>query len=266
MQGMARRRFSQTWVRAAVLLAAPFLLTTSLADAQTKGKKKKDPCDPTYVPAKDEPPPTCPGVTEVQLQPAQGPASLAPTPPPVPKKKPAATKKADADKPATVNVPGFRMTRTGETKIFVQIHGKPEVRQYATRAGVTYVLSDCRVPVYNNRHPLMTQYFNTPVSDARLRQHRKDVHLQIDLRAPSSPTARLIELVKDEVALLEVTFPAGNYYAQIPSGPMRGIPGRGKRRNESYSGGTPPPGSRGNRGSAPPATGGRSSVLGPPAP
>jgi len=267
MRVMARRRFRKVWVRAALALCvAPFLLTASLADAQTKGKgkKQKDPCDPTYVPAKGETPPTCPGVQEVPLQPSQGHASLAATPPPVQKKQP--TRRVTTPARAVVNSPGFRMTRDGVTKIYLQIHGKPTVQQYATRAGVTYVLSDSRVPVTNNRHALMTQYFNTPVADARLRPYRNDVHLQIDLRAPSVPTAKLIELVKDEVVMLEVSFPAGDYYQQIPTGPMRGVPTRGRRGNsQSYSGGTPPPGARGGR-TTPPSTGSPSSVLGPPAP
>lgn len=253
------------------LCVAPLLWTVAPADAQTAGKKpKKDPCSPTYVPAEGEAPATCPGVQEVPLVPAQtqGAAAFTATPPPVEKdkKKTRQLRRAGTEPRAVVNSPGFRMARNGGSKIYVQIHGAPTVRQYTTRGGVTYVLSNARVPVTNNRHPLMTQYFNTPVADARLRPYKGDVHLEIDLRAPAAPTAKLVELVKDKVVMLEVTFPPGNYYQHIPRTGPRGMPRRGN--TQSYTGTTPPPGSRAARDSGPSNTGTstRSSVLGPPAP
>ena len=268
---MAHRRLRTVWSRTLVALcAAPLFWTVSLADAQTGRRPKKDPCDPSYVPAKGEAPATCPGVKDVPLVPAQSEAApsqaaLAPTPPPV-QRKTRQLRGANTSDRAVVNNPGFRMNANGGSKIFVQIHGKPTVRQFVTRSGVTYVLSNARVPVRNNRHPLMTQYFNTPVADARLRQYKDDVHLQIDLRASAAPTTKLIELVKDKVVMLEVSFAPGNYYQYIPTtGPRRQRRGNTK----SYTGTTPPPGSRATRGSRQRDTGGsssRSSVLGPPAP
>ena len=262
-------------MRAAVACCvAPLLVATAPAHAQSDSPKDKsksakpavqvdERCSPTYVPKKGETPPTCPGVTEVPLQPAQGVARQAATPPPVKSRRARMRRKATEAR-AVINSPGFRMSRNGQSRIFVQIHGKPTVHQYVTRGGVTYVLSHARVPVHNNRHPLMTQYFNTPVADARLRQHRGDVLLRIDMRAPAAPTPRFVELVKDKVTMLEVTFPAGNYYRHIPRGPKRGIPGRRGPRDPHRSG-SAPPGARGRR-SPPPDSGSRSSVLGPPAP
>jgi hypothetical protein len=148
------------------------------------------------------------------------------------------------------------MMPDGSSKIFLQIHGTPSVKQIATRGGVTYVLTDCRVPVNNNRHPLMTQYFNTPIADARLRQFQGDVHLRIDLRATVAPTPRLIELVPGKVVLLEVTFPPGNYQQYIPGDARRG---RGARAGQGA-----PPAARTDR--AAPSRGQTGSVLGPPAP
>ncbi len=242
-------------MRAALALCvAPLLLTASPADAQTKGKAKKDPCDPTYVPAKGETPPICPGVTDVPVQPTQGTASLAPTPPPV-EPQPRIRRADPPPTKAIANSPGFRMMPDGSSKIFLQIHGSPSVKQIATRGGVTYVLSDCRVPMNNNRRPLMTQYFNTPIADARLRQFQGDVHLRIDLRATVAPTPRLVELVPGKVVLLEVTFPAGNYQQYIP--------GDGRRGRSRAGRGAPPPAPSGR---AAPPRGQTNSVLGPPAP
>ncbi len=153
------------------------------------------------------------------------------------------------------------MARDGSSKIFLQVHGTPTVQQYATRSGVTYVFSNCRVPVYNNRHPLLTQYFNTPVADAALRQMRTDVQLRIDLRAPAVPTARLIELVPGKTVMLEVTFPAGNYYHQIPTSD-RLRPARPKSYPRSAPHGTK---SRHGRTTSP-SNDSRSSVLGPAVP
>lgn len=249
MDRMGPRSSRYARVRAAVALCmAPLLLTVSLADAQTARNQPKDPCDPTYVPKKGEAPPTCPGVKEVTLEQPQGASAFAATPPPVEKPPPRA-RGVEATSRAVVNAPAFRMLRDGSSKVFVQVHGVPTVKQVTTRSGVTFVLSDCRVPVNNNRHALMTHYFNTPVADARLRQFRNDVHFNVDLRANAVPTARLVELVPGKVVVLEVTFPPGHYYEGLPGDPERG---RGKADRGRRS--------RGNRGSS------GSGVLGPPAP
>jgi hypothetical protein len=147
------------------------------------------------------------------------------------------------------------MMRDGSSKVFVQVHGKPAIKQFATRGGVTYLLPGCRVPVSNNRHALMTQYFNTPISGVRLRQVGDNVLLTVDLRANATPQPRIVELAADKVVLLEVVFPPGNYYNQIPTGPTRSA-GRLNRHQEHER-------RHGHRDTSPPSG---NSVLGPPAP
>ncbi|OQB14250.1 MAG: hypothetical protein BWY17_02540 [Deltaproteobacteria bacterium ADurb.Bin207] len=232
---MGPRSSRTAWFRAAVVLCAvPILTTSSFAAAQTAKNASKDPCDPTYVPKKGETPPACPAVKDLVLERSDGAKPFAATPPPVEKPPPRA-KTTTPPARAIVNSPAFRMQRDGSSKVFVQVHGTPSVRQITTRNGVVFVLTDCRVPVYNNRHALMTHYFNTPIADARLRQFRNDVHFNIDLRANATPTARLLELVPGQVSVLEVTFPPGHYYESIPSDPPRGRKrtAHGRRSRES---------------------------------
>lgn len=265
MNLMRARRSRHGWARGIAACVLPTILFVSVAGAQPKDRAPRvvDRCDPAYVPKKGETPPTCPGVKEIILEPAKGGAPVAPTPPPVPgKAERVQIRRAAQPARAVVNQPGFRMTSSGATRIYLQVHGTPKVHQYETRSGLTYVLSDARVPVQNNRHPLMTQYFNTPVADAQLRQVKDNVHLRIDLRAPASPQARFIELVPGKVVVLEVTFPPGNYYQHIPVT----VPNRRSRGSDPNRSGSPPPGARGSRTPPPAYDDTPSNVLGPAAP
>jgi len=198
----------------------------SAADAQPKKGVITDPCDPAYVPKRGENPPVCPGSRVLQLEPMPKQARGLATPPSV--ETPRAKGPAGQGR-IVVNAPAFQMLRDGSSKVYVEIHGVPAVKQVITRGGVTYVMTDCRVPVANNRHALLTNHFNTPVSDARLSQNRGDVLLRIDLRTPVEPMARLFELVPGKAVLLEVTFPPGSYVTEPIADPERGTRGNGSR-------------------------------------
>lgn len=257
---MGCRSFRSRWSCAAfALVLAPFMLAAPLAGAQSR-RAAADPCAPDAPPPKKgQPPPKCPEGQEVPVVTEPSGPMRAADPPPAPTTasgRRAIQRKEDVR--AVVSSPGFRMMRDGSSKVFVQVHGKPTIKQFATRGGVTYVLPNCRVPVTNNRHALMTQYFNTPISGARLRQAGDNVLLTVDLRANATPQPRIVELVPNKVVLLEVVFPPGNYYRQIPTDPAGPRQRRGNRHRDQDRRG-------GSRGSPPPSSGGNS-VLGPPAP
>jgi len=227
-------------VRATAVVALGVAFTASAApsaEAQARKKATTDPCDPSYVPKKGEVLPSCPGVKLLSLEPFQSAtASVAATPPPVETNRTGARTSGQA----VVNAPAFQMLRDGSSKVYVQVHGVPKVTQITTRSGVTFVLSDSRVPINNNRHALLTNHFNTPVADARLAQFHNDVHLRVDLRANVEPVARLVELVRGQTVMLEVTFPPGNYYTEPIRDPERGhrskSTGDGQRRRSGARG------------------------------
>jgi hypothetical protein len=203
---------------AGVLCIAFALSVAPFADAQARKSTAIDPCDPAYVPKKGETPAACPGVVDVVLEPSQGASAAFPkNPPPVESRR-----TAQQQGRAVANAPAFQMLRDGSSKLYLQVHGVPKVSQVTTRGGVTYVLSNCAVPIHNNRHALLTNHFNTPVSDARLRPFQHDVHFRIDLRANVIPKARLVELEPGKVVMLEVTFPPGNYAVDPARDPERG--------------------------------------------
>jgi hypothetical protein len=78
---------------------------------------------------------------------------------------------------------GFESLPDGSTRLFVEL-SKPVA--YETRAAgstFTLVLKEVRVGRRNDRNPLVTVHFNTPVTSARLTPHGRDLWLVVDLRA-----------------------------------------------------------------------------------
>ena len=138
------------------------------------------------------------------------------------------------------------------------IAGKPLVQQFITAGAVVYVFQDCHVPVHNNRNPLVTRFFNTPIADARLRQVGKDVHLIVDLRTQAAPSAHVVQMVPNRVLALQIDFAPGSYWLEPEIDPATGT--RRVRDDASPSGGTI------RSPSSPAGTNAGSNVLGPPAP
>lgn len=190
--------------------------------------------------------PVCPPGKPVPFVAAPA-SSAAPAPEP-----PAAvaTRGKKVDTRAVVSVPSFRMLANGSSRIFVQAMRKIDVVQHDPAGYLVYVIKDARVPLLNNRYPLITQYFNTPATAARLLQAGQDVHLIIDLRAPTQPAARVIELEPGRSYGLQVDFPPGNFVTQPSEASGRRLP--------TNAPAAPPPPTRDPQA--------RDSVLGPPAP
>lgn len=193
---------------------------SSVPQAKASKAKVTDPCDPTYVAPPGKPAATCASVTTLSLRPASSGAvspvkSQAPARPVSPT---SAKASADGGGGVIVEAPGFRMMPDGSSRLVVHIQGTPQVRQHTMRRRITYVLSNAKVPVNNNRNPLLTRYFNTPVKDARLRQYRGDVLFEIDLRADAVASSQLTQAATGQGTVLEVTFAAGDYERLIPPG------------------------------------------------
>lgn len=159
--------------------------------------------------------------------PAKGPvAPVAPSraAPPAPKapsaKAPAPTKPARRASKGSkrsehtgpvATMPGFTMRPDGTSVIFVDLTAAPQVEEHAGKGFVTYVLKDTQVDRANNKNPLETAFYDTPVLRARLRGIPKedDAELQIELRADVKPTFKVS--TEKGVSRLEVNFPAGKF-------------------------------------------------------
>jgi hypothetical protein len=110
-------------------------------------------------------------------------------------------------------VPGFEMLGDGSTRLFVQLAKPVTYVAKPGRGSITYVLQGAHVSRWNNTNPLVTVHFNTPVTEARLVPHGRDLWFVIDLRAQVQPTASM-DATKAGGAILHLDFAKGDYLPQ----------------------------------------------------
>jgi len=102
------------------------------------------------------------------------------------------------------------MLPDGTSRIFLQAT-VPFTFSTETR-GKTFVVSLGDVPIAgeNNRHPLETRFFNTPVLRAALKRVKTDTQLILELRAEVTPRVQS-ETGANGYFFLQLDFPAGQY-------------------------------------------------------
>ncbi|MCK7501017.1 MAG: hypothetical protein MZW92_70920 [Comamonadaceae bacterium] len=112
-----------------------------------------------------------------------------------------------------VTWPGFEITASG-SRIFVQSL-RPITYSRADEANrVVFVLQKTRIHLRNNRNPLVTEHFNTPVGTAYLRRRGSDTLLILDMKVGSSPS--ISQVTEGGYSFLFLDFPGGSY--PIPEG------------------------------------------------
>jgi len=92
-----------------------------------------------------------------------------------------------------VTFPGFRLLPDGSSLIWVVVSRTTAVEERRAKGRVTYVLKDAVIRIRNNTNPLVTNYFNTPVSRLRLVRDAAGAQLVIHLREDVSPTHRVVQ-------------------------------------------------------------------------
>jgi hypothetical protein len=209
---MALRTSTTRSVLAALLVACAAGLVSAGASAQAK-KPADEPCIPGRP---------CSAAT---------PASK---PGPVHRAAAGRRRAVAAIKGPVAITPGFRMLPGGGSRVFVQLSQAVVPVALKSAGTLTYVLPGVHVPVHNNKHPLVTHFFNTPVADARLLADKADVRLVITLRAAAEPTSRVVETEPGRTWVLQVDFPQGSYATPsqrdpLPPAHARGEPGRAPR-------------------------------------
>ncbi len=85
---------------------------------------------------------------------------------------------------------GFQMI-DGGSRVFVQTTAEVELKVGLGKGGVTLTLHNCRVHMRNNSRTLDTRFFASPVQQIAVHQRRRDIELDVALRAPVHSTARL---------------------------------------------------------------------------
>jgi hypothetical protein len=83
--------------------------------------------------------------------------------------------------------PGFQMTPNG-SRVFIATTRPVAIGPAQHTPGRwTYVISGAYIPLSNNRRPLVTQAFETPVDRAYVRQHGHDAEIVIEMQGDSQP-------------------------------------------------------------------------------
>jgi hypothetical protein len=118
--------------------------------------------------------------------------------------------------PSLAVMPGFETLADGSTRLFVDLSGPVAYDTKTDHGATSYVLKDTRVAKQNNCNPLVTEFFNTPVTNARLVVHGHDLWLVTETRSKVDPAVS-IDTEADGGAAFSVRYPKGDYLpAQAP--------------------------------------------------
>ena len=106
--------------------------------------------------------------------------------------------------------PGFMPLENGGSRLFLQ---STEILDYAINdSGKQVVLTFKNAKVYlsNNRNPLVTTHFNTPLKRAYLKKKKKSIELVLELKVAATPEISQMTDA-DGYRYLFVDFAPGNY-------------------------------------------------------
>jgi hypothetical protein len=118
--------------------------------------------------------------------------------------------RAEAAAPVVATAPTFELLADGSSRFAVPLSASVAVDETKGADTVVYTMRGVRVPKRNDRNPLVTTFWNTPVRDARLEPHGKGTRFVIRLRAAAAPTSRLVAGEGGRF-VLEVLFPKGDW-------------------------------------------------------
>jgi hypothetical protein len=130
-----------------------------------------------------------------------------------------------------VTWPGFEEGSSG-SRIFVQTTRPVTYSRADEGTSIVLVLPRTRIHLRNNRNPLVTEHFNTPVSRAYLRRRGRDTLLVLEMKVGAEP--RISQSSEGEYQFLFVEFPPGDYPVPAGSTPteVRGEEREGQRTSE----------------------------------
>jgi hypothetical protein len=131
-------------------------------------------------------------------------------------------KNRDTSSQPTIDFTGFQVFEDGSSRLSVHLTGTPEVTEKVAGKRAEYVFHGVRIPVRNNKNPLVTRHFSSVVTAARFvvakektkakarRGRDKDealeVSLVVDLREAVKPAHRTAKGA-DGATLFVVDFP-----------------------------------------------------------
>lgn len=115
--------------------------------------------------------------------------------------------------PASITWPGFQMQPDGSSRVFLQSTAPLNAQAAMTNDKTLVIdLGDASVASHNNRRPLYTSYFNTPVTSVTIKSVKKRITLELTLRAAVQPRISS-EQAKSGFFFVYIDFPPGHYVA-----------------------------------------------------
>lgn len=124
--------------------------------------------------------------------------------------------------PAVVTWPGFAMRSDGGSRFFLQLTAPVDVAHQTLPNKIVVDLQGARVAGTNNRYPLETRFFNTPVTRAVLKRTKTTTTLELFLRKPAQPRISS-RAAPSGYHFLYVDFPPGDYIEEdVPAAPTAG--------------------------------------------
>jgi hypothetical protein len=224
MRGMALRRLA---------------LLASLAGALLPGAAFADDSAPAAPPAEAPaaaPEPITPAEPAAAPAPQVATETAAPKQQTAPKKDTTRRSRKARRQPLTwsgpvATLPSFRVLPDGRTRIVVRVSGNIDVGEARTDLRAVYLLRGVGTIARENRLPLLTSYFRSPVTRVELVQQDSGVGLVIDLREAAAPTFRVeavpggmelvVELPKPRETAAQLVGDAARERASEPSTSQR---------------------------------------------
>jgi hypothetical protein len=115
--------------------------------------------------------------------------------------------------PPQVTWPGFEMLAQGRSRVFIQLTSRVETEVQSGPNQFVMVLKSARIAGRNNRRPLETRFFNTPVTRASLKKRARDTVLILELRSSSLPLVTT-QQASSGYFFVFLDFPAGQFVVQ----------------------------------------------------
>jgi hypothetical protein len=112
--------------------------------------------------------------------------------------------------PPEITWPGFQMMPDGRSRVFVQTTTQVDVSAALVGGNLVVDLGDVKIAGRNNRRPLITKFFNTPVTEVAVQREKKRTRLILSMRAPVEPRVSH-EQAQSGFHFVYIDFPPGNY-------------------------------------------------------
>lgn len=144
-----------------------------------------------------------------------------------------------ASREPAITYTGFHVFDDGSSRIFVKLTAEVPVEARYSGKRVEYVFRGARIPIRNNKNPLLTEHFGASVVSARFVQDKKvkgrskttDARFEIVLREAAKPTHK-IERMPDGTAIFTVDLAKPSTPPPPAPDPVPPKPRGGQGRNE----------------------------------